>query len=208
MKVKKPVSRPRRAYRMSARAEAVARTGERILDSALARFATMAFDEVTLAAIGADAGVSEQTVIRRFGSKEGLFAAVGDRERIRIEAQREPETAVAQPLRSAIRALVGHYETDGPMMLHLLAQESRSPLIADVLRQAREVHVRWVKRHCAAALGGTRGAARKRRLDAAIAATDLYTWKLMRLDRGLQPREVEGVMVALLEGLERTAGGH
>lgn len=197
----------RRAYHQTARAKASAKTGKRILDAAFARFATMLFEEVTLRAIAADADVSEQTVIRRFGSKEELFAAVGERERARILAEREPDDDGDQPLESSIHALVGHYESDGPVMLNFLAQESRSPLIAKVLREGRTTHEGWVERHCATVLGQTQGAERERRVAAAIAATDLYTWKLLRLDRGLEPPEVEGVMVALLRGLERTAGG-
>jgi AcrR family transcriptional regulator len=196
----------RRTYRQKARARAAAATADRILDAAFQRFSQSLFDEVTLAAIATEAGVSEQTVIRRFGSKEQLFAAVGERERARIEAQREPDASEPASMAAAVRTLVGHYERDGRTMLNFLAQESRSPLIADVLADGRAVHAAWVERHCATSLGPTDGAARSERLAAAIVATDLYAWKLMRLDRGLSPREVEGVMVTLLEGLARTAG--
>jgi AcrR family transcriptional regulator len=60
---------------MGARAEAAAARGERILDAAEAAFDELPFDEITLAVIAERAGVSAQTIIRRFGGKEGLFLA-------------------------------------------------------------------------------------------------------------------------------------
>ena len=206
MKATKSPRSGSRAYRQEARARAAAATADRILDAAFRLFSLSLFDGVTLASIAAEAGVSEQTVIRRFGSKERLFAAVGERERARIEAQREPQANEPASMRAAVHALVGHYERDGRTMLNFLAQESRSPLIAEMLADGRAVHEAWVERHCATVIGVDGGPARAERLAAAIATTDLYTWKLMRLDRGLSPLEVEGVMVTLLEGLARTVG--
>ena len=66
------------------RAEAEQVTGEAILDAALAAFAQEPFDRVTLQRIAAASGVTVQTVIRRFGSKEQLFEALGERERVRV----------------------------------------------------------------------------------------------------------------------------
>lgn len=207
MKDASAAKRPGRTYRMKARAEAAARTGERILDAAMARFSTALFDEVTLASIAEDAGVSVQTLIRRFGSKEDLFEALGEREGARIEAQREPIGEAAPTMADAVRALVAHYERDGRMVLNLLRQESRFPLIDEALARGRSAHEAWVARHCGAALGRARGAGRDRRLRAAIATTDIYVWKLLRVDRGMSPREVEETMLDLLAGLRRRSGG-
>ena len=57
-----------RPYTMRARAEAAQATAERILDAALEAFGSSAFSEVTLQEIADRAGVSVQTIIRRFGS--------------------------------------------------------------------------------------------------------------------------------------------
>jgi AcrR family transcriptional regulator len=199
-----------RPYRMKARAEAARRTGERILDAARARLEAASFDEVTLARVAKDAGVTVQTVIRRFGSKEGLLEALAEREAARITAEREPAASASRAptdMADAVRALVAHYERDGALMLNLLRQEDRVPFVAELVRRGREEHEAWVARHCAPALGRARGAARRRRLDAAVAATDLYLWKLLRLDRGRSAREVEKTMRTLLAGLEQTSGG-
>lgn len=186
---------------MRARARSVEETGERILDSARERFSRLVFDEVTLNDIADDAGVTVQTVIRRFGSKEELFVTLAERESERILAEREPLEGEDVALDSAVSTLVAHYERDGETVLNLLSQESRFPLVAEVVAAGREMHEKWVRKHCQPVLAGSSGAERKRRLEAAIAATDLYTWKLLRLDRGIDREEVEKTIMTLLEGL-------
>lgn len=190
-----------RPYNMRARARSVEETAERILDSAKEHFSRLVFDEVTLNDIAVDAGVTVQTVIRRFGSKEELFTTLAERESRRIVAEREPLGADAATLDSAVSALVAHYERDGETVLNLLGQETRFPMIAEVVATGRDMHEKWVLKHCQPVLAGSSGAEGKRRLEAAIAATDLYTWKLLRLDRGLDREDVEKTMLALLEGL-------
>lgn len=208
MKSKTSATGPTRSYQMTARAKAAAETAERILDAAMASFSTDLFDEVTLDSIAGAAGVTVQTVIRRFGSKEGLFAAVAERESARIVAERDPGSSDGATMGSAVRALVAHYESDGQTVLNLLRQEERFPLIAKAMAQGRQEHEKWVREQCAQTLGNTTGAQRRLRLEAAVAATDLYVWKLLRLDRGLTQGEVEKTMLMLLESLEKTTEGH
>src|SRR5260370_42666326 len=69
----------RRRYRMVARAEAAATTAERILDAAVEVFWELPTDQISLDEIARRAGVTVQTVIRRFGGREGLLAAAGER---------------------------------------------------------------------------------------------------------------------------------
>lgn len=189
---------------MTTRARAAEETGERILDAALNRLATALFDEVTLDSIAADAGVTVQTVIRRFGSKEDLFSHLIERESARILAERTPPPGDDNDMSSAIRVLVSHYERDGAMLLNLLRQEDRFPMVAGTLATARRVHEKWVADHLVSVLGDSNGKARARRFDAVLAATDIYVWKVLRIDRGRSVEEVEAAMLALLEGL---AGG-
>ncbi|MGK2939901.1 MAG: TetR family transcriptional regulator [Solirubrobacteraceae bacterium] len=66
---------------MRARAGAAAETERRIIDAALELFSERLYDQVALAGIAAAAGVSSQTVIRRFGSNEGLVAAAASSSR-------------------------------------------------------------------------------------------------------------------------------
>lgn len=191
---------------MTARAEKAAQTGDRILDAAVAQFGRLEFDEVTLAAIAEESGVTVQTVLRRFGSKEGLLAALVEREAPRIDADRTPPQGENASLEEALHALVSHYEKDGSAVINFLKQESRCEPLAQVVRTGRSVHEDWVRTYCERILAGSRGVARKRRLAAAVAATDLYVWKILRLDRGMSRNEVEKTMLLLLEGLASTQG--
>jgi AcrR family transcriptional regulator len=81
-----------RPYVMSARAEATARTGERILDAAIDLFWEQPTDRLSLEDVARRADVSVQTVIRRFGGKDGLLAAAGER-----EAARRARAAPSEP---------------------------------------------------------------------------------------------------------------
>jgi AcrR family transcriptional regulator len=157
---------------------------------------------VTLNDVAARSGVTVQTVIRRFGSKEQLFAAVAHREGARIRASRDVPVAAGLP--AALNALVDHYETDGDVVLHLLAQERRVASVAEAVHEGRRLHRDWVERHCRDVFSATRGKERERRIHAAIAATDLGTWKLLRRDLGLDKAEVAAVMLELVNGLKET----
>ncbi|MFP4374071.1 MAG: TetR/AcrR family transcriptional regulator [Spirochaetaceae bacterium] len=193
-----PASRP---YHKKARAEAERATGEAILDAAFAAFGHETFDRVTLQQIAEDAGVTVQTVIRRFGSKEELFQALAARERPRILASRG--LADGEGIEAALRALIKHYEDDGDTVLNFIAQESRVPLVSELVQEGREAHRAWVKRHCAPLFSGVDAADREELLYAAISATDVYTWKLLRRDRGLEAPRVHAVMMRILNGLKR-----
>lgn len=187
---------------MTARAEATKATGDAILDVARAAFERLPFEQVTLKDVAAQSGVTVQTVLRRYGSKERLFEAVAVRERARITTSRAvPDDA---DLETALGALLDHYEQDGDVVLHLVAQEHHSTLVREVVRDGRRIHREWVERHCATAFVGTRGQERERRIHAAIAATDLNTWHLLRRDLGLEREEVEAIMITLLNGMENS----
>jgi len=192
--------RQKRKYRKSRRARAEEATRKAILDAALVAFGHESFDRVTLQSIADASGVTVQTVIRRFGSKEGLFQTLSERESPRILASR----AVAEDagLPAALEALLNHYEQDGDIVLNLVAQEHLFDHVGVVVEEGRRVHREWVERHCRDLLAGTTGTERQRLLHAAIVVTDLSTWKLLRRDLGLQQAEVMAVMSQILNALQ------
>jgi AcrR family transcriptional regulator len=194
---------PKRQYRMRARAQAAAATGERILDAAVAVFWQRPVDDIPLEEVARRAGVSVQTVIRRFGGKQGLLAAAAQREAERVRRQRDQ--APVGDVRGAVRNLVDHYEELGVPVLRLLAQEDRSPALRALADQGRAYHAGWCERVFAPALDGLRGAERARRLAQLVAVTDVLTWKLLRRDRHLSRRQTELALIELLQPL--TGGG-
>jgi AcrR family transcriptional regulator len=181
---------------MRARAEAAEATERRILEAARALFATRWYDDVTLADVAAEAGVSSQTVIRRFGSKDGLIDAVT--ERVRGEVVEQRGEAPAGDVRGAIATLVEHYEREGDAVLRLLAQEDRVPAFRRVTDGGRALHYAWVDRVFGPALARLAPAERARRRAGLIAACDVSVWKVLRRDLALPREDVERTLADLV----------
>lgn len=188
-----------RAYRMMARAEAAAQTGRDILAAAAALWREGPLDEITLAAIAARAGVSVRTVIRRFGSRDGVIAACIQADAAGIVAERGQ--AAAGDTAGAMAVLLAHYERDGDAVLRTLALEAELPEARAIARAGREGHRAWCARVFAPHLRPAEDPAHERRLDAFVAATDLSLWKLLRRDLGRSAAEAAEVMGALVDGL-------
>jgi AcrR family transcriptional regulator len=188
---------PRRPYRMVARAASAKATGERILDAAVEVFWERPGDDVSLDEVARRAGVTVQTVIRRFGGREGLFAAAAERESGRVNAQRDE--AAPGDVAGAVRVLVDHYEALGDRIMLMLAEEERAPALRELADRGRDHHRDWCARVFPSALEGRAGVARRRRLAQVVAVCDVYTWKLLRRDAGLSRRQTELALVELLE---------
>ena len=137
-----------------------------------------------------------QTVIRRFGGRDGLLASAAEREAERVVRQRD-EAPVGDPAR-AVRVLVDHYEAMGDRVLRLLAEEERVPRLREIADRGRRLHRDWCARVFAPALAGRVGVERRRRLAQLVAICDVYTWKLLRRDAGLSRRQTELALVELL----------
>jgi AcrR family transcriptional regulator len=196
MKVTSRQLKAPRAYRMVARAEAAEATRVRIVEAARGQFAELPYDQVSLNVVARRAGVTVQTVLRRFGSKEALFAAVAAWRAASITAERD--AAAAGDLIGAIRILVDSYERWGGEVLHFLAEEQRSPIIHEVTESGRRYHQTWVRRVFAPLLPEQPEQAGAQRLVQLIAVTDIFTWKLLRRDLGLGRDEVEASLADLV----------
>jgi AcrR family transcriptional regulator len=195
--MKDGVAGAKRSYQMTSRAEAATANGERILDAAVAAFWDLPYAQVSLDEIARRADVSAQTVIRRFGGRDGLLAAAAERESERAARQRD-ETP-AGDLAAAARMLVEHYEVLGDRVLKMLAEEDRVPALSAIADRGRALHREWCARVFAAGLESRSGAERRRRLAQFVAVCDVYMWKLLRGDAGLSRRQTELALVELLE---------
>lgn len=189
---------PRR-YEMKARAARAAANGERILDVAVAAFWEPPYGQVSLEEIARDAGVSAQTIIRRFGGRDGLLAAAAARESERFARQRDEIPAGNLP--AAARMLVEHYEVAGERVLKMLAEEERVPELELIASRGRALHRDWCARVFAAALASRAGSDRRRRLAQLVAVCDVYTWKLLRGDAGLSRQQTELALIEMLAPL-------
>lgn len=202
------VTPTKRGYRQSARAQAAEETGLRILDAFDARLRDGWFDEIRLEDVARDAGVTVQTVIRRFGGKDGLLEAV--RDRLSDEIQRRREVTPGD-VAGALNVLVEDYEACGDMVMRCLGQEDRHAQMRRMTDIGRAFHRQWLERVFAPWLEPLPAAEARARTDALVVATDLYVWKLLRRDMqrpiAEYRRQVESFISAALDGLAPPAGG-
>ena len=189
----------KRSYRMQARAETTAATRGRILEAVEAAFDELLIDEITLAGIARRAGVSVQTVLRHFDSREGLFMATLQHTSERMLSSRGIERSGETG--EVVGNLVDHYEEFGDRILRMLSQEDRHAELQMITDLGRAFHVEWCKRAFAPALRGLRGAQRRRRVAQIAALTDVYVWKLLRRDRDLGLAQTKLAICDLIEGL-------
>jgi len=189
----------KRPYRMTARAKATEATRERILDASELAFEELLFEEITLAAVAERAGVSVQTVLRHFDSRDGLFMAA----LLHTGSKMAPDRTVLPvgDVEEIVGVLADHYEKFGDRVLRMLAQEDREPTLRMLTDLGRQFHLEWCKQAFAPALKGLRGARRERRIAQFVTATDVYVWKLLRRDRGLSRAQTKLAMRELLEPL-------
>lgn len=181
---------------MAARAEAVAASGERMLASAWRQFSQRPYEEVRLAGIAADAGVTAQTLHARFGTKEDLFVAAW-RWFANPEGARRDRVPVGD-IRGAVRALYDSYERDGQAVLRLMSAEERIPAVREMVESGRAYHRAWVARVFAPLLDGVPRSTRERRLVELIVATDLLVWRLLRLDMKLDRAAAERIVTEMV----------
>ena len=190
-----------RRYRMQARAQAVEKTRDRIVAAATRLFGERPFDLVSFAQVARESGIGVATVIRQFETKEQLFAAAAAAGKAAIDS----ETAATPPdePRAAVRSALYSYERYGDVIVGLLAQEQRVPMIREVIQHGKREHKAWVTRVFARVLSRRRGRQRQVRFAQLMASTDVLMWKLLRRDLGLSRRETERAMLEIVEALCR-----
>jgi len=192
-------SRPRkRTYNQTARAEAAEATAARIVDAFHGFLQTDWYDDISLERIAKAAGVTVPTVLRRFGSKEGILEGVRDKMELEVDARRmvKPGDVVA-----IVDVIVSDYEASAEMVLRILAQEDRLPALKDLADYGRNQHRIWLTDVFAPQLAGRTAAEKDWMLDGLMGAVDIYVWKVLRIDRGRTPPEVARFMRLMVKGI-------
>ena len=189
------MSEPTRSYRMQTRAQGVQRTRERILGAARRRFLDMAYDEIRLVDVAADAGVTQQTLLNHFVSKEGLALAVVEFMAPEIAQLRGP--VAPGDVAGFVRGIMRQYEALGDANVRLTAMAERIPTLAGGLEFARARHTAWLEETFGEQLPAD-PAERRRALAALYAVTDVGTWKLLRRDLGHSRAETTTVLQFLI----------
>jgi len=176
-------------------------TERQILEAAGEIIATEDFDSLSMRRVAAKANVSLSTVVRHFGTKDALLAALvahgdEDDERDELRTKMEPGDVAA-----AVRIVIGDYEEAGQQLMNMLSQEHRFPALSELLDIGRRGHRRWVRWAFAPQLAGRSRAGKTQLEDLLVVSTDVYTWKLLRIDRGLSVRATGAAMTELCEAV-------
>jgi AcrR family transcriptional regulator len=185
---------------MDGRLAAAAATGERILQATIDLHAERWHDQVSLEDIAGRAGVTVQTILRRFQTKEALIDAAAERGAAEVVEQRGQ--APIGDIPGAVEVLLDHYEQWGAVTLRLLAQEERVPQLRRITDRGRDLHAEWVRRTFQPFLD-VRSAAGQPLESQLVALTDVYLWKVLHVDRGLDRAATAAAMVGMIEALVR-----
>jgi AcrR family transcriptional regulator len=183
---------------MTARAAAAEQTRTRVLAATTALFMERDLSEITLEEIAARAGVTLQTVLRRFGSKGALFDAAVEHTAAAVSQARA--VAPSADVRTALRALLANYEQLADLNWRMLCHETQQSGVADALALARKMHREWLEGVFASSLP-KRGQERERRIALLFTASDFYVWKLQRRDFGRSQAETEALIYRLVSTL-------
>jgi AcrR family transcriptional regulator len=192
----------KRAYDMRSRGMATANTRDAIMDAAIHTFLEQRSLAITLGPVAERAGVTVKTVLRHFGSRDALIDAAWSRVFHDIRAER---AALPGDREGALEVLIAHYERRGHVVLGLLAEEDREPRARRLCDTGRVGHRQWVEEVFGAWLP-QQSDERCRLIDALVVATDVYSWKLLRLDRGLSVDEVHDRMHLMTETILAASG--
>jgi AcrR family transcriptional regulator len=187
-----------RPYTKVARAEGEERTRTALLDAAEEMFFSWPWDQVTLAAVASRAGVTKQTLLRHFGSKEGLLEQGFTRAAEAVEEQRF--AAPTDDIEGAIDNLLDHYDERGDQALKLNAMDGSAP-IAELRRRARRLHYEWVRHAFGPWLDAATAHSREHLEHALIALCDVHTWAILSRDLGLPRPEVRAALILAIRRL-------
>lgn len=190
-----------RGYSSPLREQQAAATRARI-EAAAQELFTDPTSDFTVERVASMADVSVQTVLRAFGNRNGLIrAAIGT-----LRASDAPGAIEHVPIgafasaAAGVTALFDDYERIGDRVVRLLAEEHRVDGFAEMAAIGRDIHRQWVEDGFQDALAATSSRRRTEVTTALVAATDVYVWKVLRRDLGLERRAAERIVVRLVRG--------
>ncbi len=187
-----PMDMKSRTYDMGTRQQAKDATRETIIKAAINVFMAERSFALTLPTVAERADVTVKTVLRHFGSRDGLIEAAWSQAYDEVMAERIPPPGDPE---GALRVLIAHYERRGEMVLAMLNEEN-DPRAVRTNSAGRLGHREWVEEVFADRLP-TEIDDRCRLVDVLVVATDVYAWKLLRLDRGLSVDDVADRMLLM-----------
>lgn len=185
-----------RPYNQVARAQAQQRNRDALLKVAADEFYSGGWPRTSLEALAGRAGVTKQTLLRYFGSKDGLLLEALSRAAAQVLRQRW--STPRDDIEGIVENLLDHYEEAGERALRIGAWQTGPAFLARLSQVARAVHYEWVDYAFAGWLGRLQGDERKRTRAALIAICDVQTWWVLAHDLELERTEVAATLVTAI----------
>jgi AcrR family transcriptional regulator len=184
---------PKRRYTMTARAAKAQETRERICAAAAALYRERSIEDFTLDDVARRAQTTVQTVLRAFGSKEDLVLAALTS---LVESGTPMKPAHPSNPADAVREIFDIYETVGDVVIARLSDERRLPALKTSLDEGRAGHREWVAR-----VFEPYAHTNPQLFEMLNVLTDVYVWKLLRRDRGLDRASAESIVSAMISSV-------
>jgi AcrR family transcriptional regulator len=197
------IKEKKRTYQMSERARQVALNDRKVINAMSDLWLEMPLSEITLDQVSQKAGVTVRTILRKFGSKEGLFTACIESEGDRFTHKRLD--VKPGDLTGIIDALLDEYEHMGNALVRTLTAEYDYPVIQTLLDKARLFHREWCLRVFDPFLPDPGSDNFENVLLAFITATEFYLWKLLRKDLGKTREQCRQIFLFSLQSLAMNA---
>ena len=192
-------SQKKRSYHMGVRAEKVARNDQRIMDAMTDLWLETPLLELTLDNVALRSGVTVRTILRKFGSKEGLFKACIDNMGDQLIQNRMQVTP--GDLDEILDTLLAEYEHMGDALIRTLTVEYEFKSTREMLKKGRKIHRDWCAVVFEPYLPSGGGSKYETILAAFITATEFYLWKLLRRDLGKTAEQCRQIFLFSLESL-------
>jgi AcrR family transcriptional regulator len=189
----------KRKYQMTFRAEKVTQNDQRIMSAIVGLWEELPINEITLDKVASRSGVTVRTILRKFGSKEGLMEACIENDAAGRRKVRD--LAIPGDYRNALKILLDDYEKLGDASVRTLAVEDELPIAKTILEKGRASHREWCMKVFAPDLPESDTSNYEHSLLTFITATEFYLWKLLRRDLNKSYEETFEVFKTLLEGL-------
>lgn len=188
---------------MSERARQVALNDRKVINAMSDLWLEMPLSEITLDKVSQRAGVTVRTILRKFGSKEGLFTACIESDGDRFTHKRMDVNP--GDLSGIVDALLSEYEHMGNALVRTLTVEYDYPVIQNLLDKARRFHREWCLYVFEPFLPDPDSDNFDVVLSAFITATEFYLWKLLRKDLGKTREQCRQIFLFSLQSLVMNA---
>jgi AcrR family transcriptional regulator len=187
-----------RSYTKVARAQTEEQTRSALLDAADEAFLSGPWEQASLEAIAGAADVTKQTLLRHFGSKEGLLEQTLQRAITEVEQQRL--SAPTHDIAGAVDNLIEHYEARGGRAMRSSNLKLDGPL-ADLGRRARQFHYDWVEHAFGSRLDSAAPDERERLRAVLIAVCDVQAWWILSHDLAMSRSDVRATLLLTITRL-------